>query len=127
MANGYNGTDNYALSGATASGVVTDQVVSKPFPITAGGSLNIVLKIVVAGVTHVGTQTLKLQTGLNDDWVDSKTATFTANGNTYIKLQTTAAGDQTYLPLLSSGRLVISQTNAGDAATVSSVQVLQAL
>jgi hypothetical protein len=49
---------------------------------------------------------------------------FRSDGSFYIKLQTTAAGDQTYLPLLNNGRVVISQTNAGDEATVDSVYVL---
>lgn len=125
--NGYNATDNYVLSSASASGVVTNQPVSREFPITAGGSLNMVIKIVTTGVTQVGTLTLKLQTAIGNDWVDSKSTTFTAAGNSYIKLQTTAAGDQTYLPLLNKGRIVLTTTNASDIATISSVQVLQAL
>lgn len=123
MPNGYS-PDEYSLH-YVASGVLVDQQVCKPFPITAGGSLNLVVKIKTASVTHVGTQTLKLQTSINGDWVDSKTAVFTAAGDSYIKLQTTASGDQTFLPLLSLGRIVLSQTNAGDAATISSVTVLQ--
>lgn len=124
MPNGYSPSD-YAITGAV-SGIVTDQPISREFSISAGGSLNFVVKVAISGVNHVGTQTVKLQTAMNgSDWVDSKSATFTANGNVYIKLQTTASGDQTYLPLLCKGRIVLSQTNGSDAATIGNVYVLQ--
>ncbi len=126
MSNGYNGTDNYAKP-QSSTGVVTNLVVSKPFPVTAGGSRNMAIKLVFSGVTVAGAITAKLQTALNDDWVDSKTVTVSATGNFYIKLLEAASADQTYLPLLSSGRIVITTTNAGDIFTISSVQVLQEL
>ncbi len=125
MANGWSASD-YVIPG-TVTGVVSNQPISKEFPITARGALNCVFKITVAGVTNVGTQTLKLQTAIGSDWVDSKSTTFTADGAYYIKLQTTLAGDQTYLPLLNKGRIVLTQTNAGDIATVSKVEVVQEL
>lgn len=109
------------------SGVVTNQVVSRPYPITAGGSLHHVIKVVASGVTVVGSVTAKLQTAIGSDWVDSKTVAITADGNFYIKLNVEVAGDQTYLPLLNQGRVVITTTNAGDAVTISDVQVLQEL
>lgn len=109
------------------SGIVTNSVLTKEFPITASGARHMVLKINVSAVTNVGTQTLKLQTAIGNDWVDSKSATFTADGNVYIKLLAEASGDQTHLPLLNKGRVVLSQTNGGDAATVNSVEVLQEL
>lgn len=117
------------LNGASSVAVgasETDTVVGKEYPITAGGSLNHVVKLSVSGVTLATGITAKLQTAIGNDWVDSKTVAITANGNYYIKLQTTAAGDQPFLPLLNKGRVVIS-TGAGDAVTASSVEVLQEL
>lgn len=126
MANGWNATDNYA-NVLSSTGIVTDLVISKPFPITANGAKNLVLKVGVTGVTQVGTMTIKLQSAIGDDWVDSKTTTFTADGKFYIKLNIEVAGDQTFLPLLNKGRVVVTTTNAGDIFTVASVQVLQCL
>lgn len=126
---GYSPSDNLVLNstGTPASGVVTNQVVSKSFSITEGGSLHLVLKLVVSGVTVVGGVTAKLQTAIDSDWVDSKTVSITANGIYYIKLVAEVAGDQTYLPLLSKGQIVVTTTNAGDAVTFSTIKSLQAL
>lgn len=123
--NGWSPTD-YGIPGAVV-GVVANQAASKEFPITARGALTLVIKVTVSDVTNVGTQTLKLQTAIGNDWVDSKSTTFTASGSSYIKLLSEAAGDQTYLPLLSKGRVVLTQTNAGDEATITKVEVLQEL
>lgn len=117
---------NYAL-GNPVSGVATNQVVSKAYPITANGALHHVVKLVASGVTVVGTITAKLQTAIGNDWVDSKTVAINANGNFYIKLNVEVAGDQTFLPLLNQGRIVITTTNAGDAATIAEIDVLQEL
>lgn len=122
--NGWSAQD-YGIAGAQ-SGVIANVPVSKEFPITAGGATQaLVLKIVTASVTNVGTQTLKLQTAIGSDWVDSKTAVFTAAGASYIKLLAEASGDQTYLPLLNKGRVVLTQTNAGDVVTIVSCELLQ--
>lgn len=126
MSNGWSAND-YAITGAV-SGIVTDWPVSRQFPLYSGGAIDgIVLKIVTSSVTHVGTQTLKLQTAIGSDWVDSKTATFTAAGATYIKILGNASADQGFLPLLNKGRVVITQTNAGDIATIVSCELLQQL
>ena len=117
---------NYAL-GSAVSGVVTNSVVSKAYPITASGALHHVIKITASGVTVVGGITAKLQTAIGGDWVDSKTVAIAANGIVYIKLNVEVTGDQTYLPLLNQGRIVITTTNAGDAATISDISVLQEL
>lgn len=125
--NGYT-PDNVTLSPlAAVSGVVTNSVLTKEFPITAGGSRHLVVKVKASGVTVVGSITAKLQTAIDGEFVDSKTVTVTANGNFYIKLMAETAGDQTYLPLLRSGRVVLTTTNAGDAVTIDSVSVLQEL
>lgn len=124
--NGWSASD-YVLSPAVAVGAsAANMVVSKEWPITAGGALNCAIKIVAASVT-VGTGiTAKLQTAIGSDWVDAKTAAVAADGNFYIKLQTTVAADQTFLPLLNKGRIVVT-TGAGDAVTITSVSVLQEL
>lgn len=124
--NGYSPSDNLKLPGlAAVSGIVTNQVISKEFWITAGGSKNLVVRVKVSGVTQVGTLTLKLQTAMDDQYENSKTATFTANGYVYIKIQQADSNDQQYTPLLSKGQIVLTTTNAGDAVTVDSVKVLQ--
>lgn len=123
--NGWNARD-YAIPQAV-SGIVTNQVISLPYPISAEGALYQVIKITASSVTSVGTITAKLQTAINGDWVDSKTVVITASGNFYIKLQTTVAADQTFLPLLNQGRLVLTTTNAGDAVTIDAVNVLEQL
>lgn len=109
------------------SGVVANQVATVVYPITAGGSLNKVIKIKASSVTVVGSITAKLQTAISNDWVDSKTVTISANGDFYIKLNIEVAGDQTFLPLLNAGRVVVTTTNAGDAVTIDSVDILQEL
>lgn len=104
----------------------TNTVISSEFPITAGGALNCVVKLKFSSVTVAAGITAKLQTAIGSDWVDSKTAAVSATGAFYIKLQTNLAGDQTFLPLLNKGRLVLT-TGAGDTATVTSVEILQEL
>lgn len=110
------------------SGVVTNKTITKAdgFPITAEGSRNFVAKITASSTAIVGTVTAKLQTAIGSDWVDSKTVVITADGNFYIKLNVEVTADQTFLPLLSAGRIVITSTNAGDAGTFA-VNILQQL
>jgi hypothetical protein len=103
----------------------TDVPVSKQFGITAGGSRNIVMAAKVSGLTVGAGVTLKLRTSIGTNTAqDSKTASVTADGIVYIKLIAEASGDQTYLPLLSLGQLVIS-TGAGSAVTVQDAWVIQ--
>ena len=59
----------------------------------------LVVKIKVSGVTVGGGITAKLQTGIDGEFVDSKTVSISGNGNFYIKLLAAAAGDQTFFPL----------------------------
>lgn len=126
MPNGYSATD-YALGNAVA-GITAGTAVSREFPISAGGSLNIAIKMVATGVAQTGTITMKFQTAIGDDWVDTgKTASITANGTTYFKMNVQAAGDQSAMPLLNKGRILVITTNAADAITVSKVEVLQNL
>lgn len=127
MANGWSASEYKLGAQGPVSGVVTNLPVTSEFPITAGGALNMAIKITATGVTVAGSITAKLQTAIGSDWVDSKTVAITADGSVYLKLNIQVAADQTFLPLLNKGRIVLTTTNAGDAATVSSVKILQAL
>lgn len=101
----------------------TNVPISKKFPITAGGSKNLVICISVSAAS--GTVTAKLRTSIGSGTpVDSKTVSITAAGDYYIKLNSDLLADQTYLPLLSLGEVVVS-TAAGASVTVTSVQSLQ--
>lgn len=101
----------------------TDAPISKKFPITAGGSKNIVICISVSAAS--GTVTAKLRTSLGSGTaVDAKTVSITGAGNFYIKLNNDVSGDQGFLPLLSLGEVVVT-TAAASSVTVTSVQTLQ--
>lgn len=119
---------NYALGsdvGGTPVGAsATNTPVSKEFPITAGGALNMAIKIVASAATVAVGITAKLQTAVGGDWVDSKTVAIVSTAPAYIKLNVEVTADQTFLPLLNKGRVVIT-TGAGDSVTISEVDVLQ--
>lgn len=100
----------------------TDYVVSKKFPITAGGSKNMVVCISVSAAS--GTVTGKLRTSLGSGTpVDSKTVSITGAGDFYIKLNSDLLADQTYLPLLSLGDVVVTTASAS-SVTITSIQTL---
>jgi hypothetical protein len=101
----------------------TNVPVSKKFPITAGGSKNLVVCITTSAAS--GTVTAKLRTSIGSGTaVDSKTVSITGAGDFYIKLNSDLIADQTYLPLLSLGEVVVT-TAAGASVTVTAVQTLQ--
>jgi hypothetical protein len=102
----------------------TDAAISEPFVITANGSKALVVKIKVSAATVSSGITAKLQTGIDQEWVDSKTVAISATGAFYIKLLAENSSDQSFLPLLRSGRIVVS-TGSGDSVTFSKIQVLQ--
>lgn len=100
----------------------TNVPISKKFPITAGGSKNMVVCISVSAAA--GTVTAKLRTSFGSGTpVDSKTVSVTGAGDFYIKLNSDVAGDMTYLPLLSLGEIVVTTAGAS-SVTVTSVQTL---
>jgi hypothetical protein len=106
----------------------TNYVISKKFPITAGGSKNIVV-VVTLTASGAGTYKVKLRSSLGMMTpVDSKEATFAAPGAgaqvIYLKLNNDMSTDQQYLPLLSLGDVVI-ETPAGVTTTNVVVQTLQ--
>jgi hypothetical protein len=113
-------------TGVAISGVVTAQPVTVTAPVTSSGALNGIIKITAAAVTQVGTITPKVQTAIGSDWVDVKSGTaITVAGVQYIRWNIEVAADQTVLPLLNSLRVVLTTTNAGDAITLSKVELLQ--
>lgn len=126
--NGWSAKDVTKNAGRVISGIVTNQAISvEGWPVTAGGSKAMVIKVKASAVTVVGAITAKLQTAIGPDYVDSKTVAISATGAFYIKLLDTVAGDQTFLPLLNKGQVVVSSTNAGDTLTIDSVEILQEL
>lgn len=100
--------------------------ISKEYRITSWGSLRQQIAVKASAVTVAAGITAKLQTSIDGGttWVDSKTVAVSANGVFYIKLLETVAGDQTYLPLLNTARVVLT-TGAGDTATVDWVYSVQ--
>jgi hypothetical protein len=112
------------LQGLSAIGASqTNAPISRKFPITAGGSKNIVVCISVSAAS--GTVTAKLRSSLGVGTpVDAKTVSITGAGDFYIKLNNDVSGDQAYLPLLSLGEVVVT-TGAASSVTVTAVQTLQ--
>lgn len=113
------------LSPTVVGASTTNTPISKTFTITHGGSTNIVIAIKASSVTAGAGITAKLRTGIGANTpVDSKTVSITADGIAYIKLNVNISADQTHLPLLSIGEVVLT-TGAGSAATIDAVWVLQ--
>ena len=84
-----------------------------------------VLAIQASAVTVGAGITAKLRTRIGQQVaVDSKTVAITANGIAYIKLNVNISADQTHLPLLSIGELVVT-TGAGSAVTIDAAWVIQ--
>lgn len=104
----------------------TNQPISKEYRVTSWGALRHVVAIKCSAVTVAAAITAKLQTSVDGGttWVDSKTVAVTTNGVFYIKLLSDLAGDQTYLPLLNTARVVLT-TGAGDTATIDWVYSVQ--
>lgn len=125
-------TTGSAATGAAASqsigASVTNQVISVPsFRISNFLQDNFIVKILVASSTVAVGITAKLQTRMSVDagWEDSKTVAITtgaSNSLFTIKLLSTVAGDQTYLPLAPEGRLVIT-TGAGDSCVITNAWI----
>lgn len=104
----------------------TNAPISKPFSITAGGSRNMVVAIKASAVTAGAGITAKLQSGIRSTFFDSKTGAITTNGWIFIKLNVEVTADQTFLPLLDVGQVVLT-TGAGSTATIDVVAILQEL
>lgn len=101
----------------------TDAPISRKFPITAGGSKNLVICISVSAAS--GTVTAKLRSSLGVGTpIDAKTVSITGAGNFYIKLNSNVDTTAGLLPLLSLGEVVVT-TAPASAVTVTAVQSLQ--
>jgi hypothetical protein len=123
MSNVWHPNDNALSSSYVVAASQTDAPVTKPFTITAPGAKHLIVCLTASAVT--GTVDVKLQTSVGDtSWVDSKATTIAAAGRCYIKLAIEIAADQTYLPLLSRGRVVVT-TGVGEDITISNVYVIQ--
>jgi hypothetical protein len=122
--NGYASSDRVLSGGISVGASETNKVVSQEFPITRAGSLNLVIAIKTSSTTVTNAITAKLQTGLQANWEDAKTVSITGDDWFFIKLNVEVAGDQTYLPLLPQGRLVVT-TGADDAVTFDAIHVIQ--
>lgn len=126
--NGWSAKNVESKVAGVYAGVIANSPASVEWAIYSGGAVDgLVVKIKASSVTVVGSITAKLQTAVGSDWEDSKTVVISADGVFYIKLLGAKAADQTYLPLLNKGRIVITNTNAGDTATIDSVEILQQL
>jgi hypothetical protein len=119
---------NVVLSGLVPLGASQSNApVSNVFSLSAGGAIDgLVIALSCSGVTAGAGITAKLQSGLNGTFYDSKTVAITGNGVFFITLLGNKAADQTYLPLLAAGQVVVT-TGAGSAVSVDMVQVLQPL
>lgn len=124
MANGWAANEIAIVQTVGAS--KTNQVVSKSYAITAGGSTHHVVAIDTSNVTVGSGITAKLQTAIGDTWEDSKTVSITGNGRFYIKVNAEVTSDQTYLPLLNQGRIVLT-TASGATAKITAINILQEL
>jgi hypothetical protein len=112
----------------TVPAAQTDALVSRKFPITAGGSKNIVVAVAFTA-SAAGTYKAKLRSSLGTATaVDAKEVSLVVGSAgaqvIYIKLNSDVTADQTYLPLLSLGDVVMS-TPAGGTASAIVVQSLQ--
>lgn len=126
MSYAYPSTDVTPTPVVTVGASKTNTVVSRVFKVSHAGSLNLVVRLKTSATTVATGITAKLQTvtDIAGTWVDSKTVSITGDGDFYIKLNVQASGDQTYLPLLTQGRLVVS-SGSGDSTTISLVEVVQ--
>lgn len=82
-------------------------------------------EVVITNVTNVGTQTIALQQLLaGGTWADVKTGTFTAAGIVIFLIN---ESDTTLVPLAEKVRIALTQTNAGDKATIASIKLHRAV
>lgn len=124
----FNGT---TPQGTQTVGASTTSAISKEFPITYGGSKNILVGVRVTAQTTGSGITLKLQSSLvgsddNEGWIDGNTASVTATGWYYIRMNVENTTDQAIMPLASIGR-VVAVNAAGASVTVAEVMVCQSL
>jgi hypothetical protein len=113
---------------ATVPASQTDYVISKKFPITAGGSKNLVLSVTFTA-SAAATYAIKLRTSFGAGSAsDAKSVSVVVAApgivTAYYRLNSDVSGDQSYLPLASLGEVVMT-TPAGATAADIVVQSLQ--
>lgn len=100
----------------------TNAPISKKFPITAGGSKNMVVCVSVSAAS--GTVTIKLRSSMGSGTpVDAKTVSVTTPNDYYIKINSDVDTTAGLLPLLSLGEIVVT-TAPASSVTITSVQTL---
>jgi hypothetical protein len=122
MSNGWSSKD-VGIPG-TYGASLTNAPISREYPITASGSRACAIKLVASAFTAGAGISLKLQTACGSDWVDVKSVSVSGTGATYLRLLDVVSADQSVLPLLLKGRLVIT-TGAGSSITVDTIEVVQ--
>jgi hypothetical protein len=102
------------------SGVVTALPVSHEWA-HFGDPTMVRVEVVVSAATHVGTQTLILQQYSGGAWVTLQSAAFTA-ASTQVFLINSDTSFKAVIPVSGRMRVVLTQDNAGDKATISSIK-----
>lgn len=133
MASGYSPKDIVLDGLAPISGVVTNQAISKDTGISWDSAFRLRVDVVASGVTVVGAVTAKLQhrPPNTSTWIDlagaNATVAITAAGVFSITQLVERTADQANMPIRKQIRVVLTTTNAGDAATIGSIYLYQAL
>lgn len=103
----------------------TNLAISRTFPISHAGSLNLLIALQLSAVTAGAGITAKLQSSATEeDWLDGNSVSVTGNGWFYIRMNVQVSADQAKLPLGNLGRVVLT-TGAGSAATVDAIYIQQ--
>ena len=130
--NAYSPTE-VLLTGGTPiviGAAVSNQVVSKDSPLTAGGSQNLRVDLKVSTVTAGAGITAKLQHRSIDSWSDlagaNASVAITADGEFSITQLMARAADQANMPIKKQIRVLIT-TGAGSAVTVDNIKISQPL
>ena len=121
----YVSTDWKRYPVATVGASETNTVVSREFPITGGGSRQLVARVKTSATTVAVGITFGIQSSMDGSvWVKAaKTTAITGDGNFTLSLIAELAGDQASLPLLPRARIVVT-SGAGDAVTIDNVFVV---
>lgn len=101
-----------------------DVPITKKFPITAGGSKNMVICITASAASGTVTAAFRTSFGNLTPVATGKTVAITGANNFYIKINSDVDTGAGVLPLLSLGEVVVT-TNPASSVTITSVQVLQ--
>lgn len=130
--NGWTGSEvKLAQQDQVIGASVTAQAITDEFRLSCGGATKgLRVDITATTVTVAVGITVKLQhsskSGVWEDMGAPKTATISAAGEFSILFHEGVAADAAYMPFKVRCRAVIT-TGAGDAATITSVRVLQEL